>query len=215
MQCDYHKQQKAHQHSQVQGRNVLFLLLEGWLGEEFNSLSAAHCSHQRGKGAWVRNLQPMGFPLILLLAPVVRSNKWKCAMRNWYDCLFLLCKLPMCGRGNPMVLCVVGRPSWEKDAISMPTATLQWKQPRGRILLRAHGTSSKEPVAVVAGGHCWNIVRTQPQRAVQKSWGSSISYTGPDQGQGSQKSCLTKACRTSTMSAPIICKDAGQLSESG
>lgn len=64
-----------------------------------------HCSHQRGKGVWVRNLQPMGFTLILLLAPVVRSNKWKCATRNWYDSLFLLCKLTTCGRGNPMVMC--------------------------------------------------------------------------------------------------------------
>lgn len=89
----------------MQGRNVLFLLLEGCFGEEFNPLSAMHCSHQRGKGVWVRNLQPMGFTLILLLAPVVRSNKWKCATRNWYDSLFLLCKLTTCGRGNPMVMC--------------------------------------------------------------------------------------------------------------
>lgn len=137
----------------MQGRNVLFLLLSGCLGAELNPLSAAHRSHQRGKGEWVRNLQPMGFILILLLAPVVRSNKWKCAMRNWYDRLLLLCKLSMCRRGNPMVFCVVGRPIWEKDAITMPITTLQWEQARGRSLLHVHSTSSKEPVAVVAGGH--------------------------------------------------------------
>lgn len=137
----------------MQGRNVLFLLLSGCLGEEFNLLSAAHCSHQRGKGAWARDLQHIGFTLILLLALVVRSSKWKCAMRNWYDCLFLLCKLTMCRKGNPMVLCVVGRAIWEKDAITMPITTLQWEQPRGRILLHTNATSSKEPAALVAAGH--------------------------------------------------------------
>lgn len=134
-------------------KKCAFPAVRGCFGEEFNPLSALHCSHQRGKAAWVRNLQPMRFTLILLLAPVVRSNKWKCAMRNWYDCLFLLCKLTMCGRGNLLVLHVLGRPIWEKNAITMPTAALLWEQPRGRILLCAHGTSSKKPAAVVADGH--------------------------------------------------------------
>lgn len=137
---------------------MLFLVLSGCPREEFNLLSADHCSHQRGKGAWARNLQHIRFTLILLLAPVVRSSKWKYAMRNWYDCLFLLCKLTMCRRGNPTVLCVgpcvmMGRPIWKKDAITMPITTLQWEQPRGRILLHTNATSSKEAAAPVAAAH--------------------------------------------------------------
>lgn len=140
---------------------MLFLLLSGCLGAELNPLSATHCSHQRGKSEWVKNLQPMGFTLILLLAPVVRSNKWKCAMRNWYDRLLLLCKLSMCRRGNPMVfLCGgeahLGEGCYHYAHHNTAVGTSKGKKPAPCSWHKLQGASSsggRWPLAGTLSGH--------------------------------------------------------------